>query len=158
MFLLLIKVEIKVSKHLPCLFLVPLHTSQLLPCLLQISSSFTVIFLLFSVRFRKGRRRMQSAMRTSLPFSPRSNPSLQHLEITYPLLDLCHMHPILSCSYPLCCSNNFSNFVFIINMKILFKRSLFVCDIDQEAFTYCNSALRIIISSQVVDYNLDLDT
>jgi len=64
MCLLLFAVQLTVSKHLPCLFLVPLNASRLLQCLLQISSSFRLISLCFSVLSRRTRSRVPSAMRT----------------------------------------------------------------------------------------------
>ena len=78
---------------------------------------------------------MLSAMPTSLTFSPRSNPSLQHSEITYPLLDLCHMHPILSCSYPLRHSNNCSNFLFVNIFDLLWLLCLLI------GFAICTACL-----------------
>jgi len=64
LYLSLFAVEIKVYKHLQRLFLVSLSASRLLQYLLQISSSFRLISLRFSVLSRRRRSRMPSAMQT----------------------------------------------------------------------------------------------
>jgi len=87
-YLLLIAVKIKVSKHLLRLFLVPLNVSQLLQRLFPLRSGFRPISLPFSVISRRKKSSTPSAMLTSLLSSPHSNPSPQHLEINHPFLFL----------------------------------------------------------------------